>query len=75
MIQKESNNSYGKFEAGSTKSYAYRILFIYGRNTFAEGLLLSFLETRTLQLLLGVKGIMSYANERKRISTTSYQYH
>jgi hypothetical protein len=62
MIKKESNNSYGKFETGSTKRYAYRILFIYDRNTSAEGLLLYFSETRTLQMLLGVRRRMSYAN-------------
>jgi hypothetical protein len=74
MIQKESNNSYGKLETGCTKIYAYRI-FIYERNTSAEGPLLSFVETRTLQMLLGVTRRMSYGNERKLLSAPFYQYY
>jgi hypothetical protein len=71
MIQKESNNSYGKFETGSTKTYAYRILYTIGL-FLAECLLLSFLETRTLQMLLAVMRRMSYGNERKILSATFY---
>jgi hypothetical protein len=57
---------------GSTKRYAYRILFIYDRNTSAEGLLLSFLEKRILQMLLRLMRRMSYGNEHKLLSATFY---